>query len=185
MPQPHSSRRFLKRGRTKTLTLPGKRIYTHPESHPRRVRMNLSPRIGHCLVLIVTIMVAASTRAPALQAPTEQSPDPPCHHADPGNRHTTVALASGFAPVPDSTTRHLGMAGLGLMASALGVLWTRRRRVIHRQRRRYLREARFAPQRPPVFPIPGSPPSPGHSPPRHRIRRFDYDRFYLHLLRDL
>ena len=142
--------------------------------------MNLSPRIGHCCVLIMTIMVATATPAPA-----QKAPDPPCPHADPDTGNATVAMVSGVAPVPDNTTRHLGMAGLGLMASALGVLWTRRRRVIHRRRRRYLREARFAPLRPPSSPVPGSPPAPGHSPPRHRNRRFDYDRFYLHLLRDL
>ncbi len=147
--------------------------------------MNLPPRIGHCCVLIMTIMVATATQAPATTAPTQKAPDPPCSHADPGDRHTTVAMASAVAPAPDNTTRHLGMAGLGLMASALGVLWTRRRRVIHRRRHRYLRDARFAPLRPHSSPVPGSPPSPGPSPPRHRIRRFDYDRFYLHLLRDL
>jgi len=142
--------------------------------------MNLSPQIGHYLVLVMTIMVAT-----AAQTPAQKAPDPPRPHADPDTGHTTVALTSAVAPVPDHTTRHLGMAGLGLMASALGVLWTRRRRLLHRRRHRYLCEARYSPLQPPSSPATGSPPSPGHSPPRHRIRRFDYDRFYLHLLRDL
>lgn len=147
--------------------------------------MNLPQRIGHWLLLGITIMVAISTQALASQPASGKPPDPPDPPIDHLPDESGNPGMSRAASPPDRTSRHLGMASLGLMAGALGALWTRRRRVRHRRRQQYLYEAESTRLWLPSAPIDGPHSSPSRAPLRHRIRRFDYDRFYLHMTRDL
>jgi hypothetical protein len=130
----------------------------------------------------MAVMAVVSTQAPAKQPYPALSRLPQCPRAGPELAESSMAEPPTLEPTRNA--RHFGLAGLGLMASALGLLWKRHRRLIHRRRRHFLHAAPRVP--PPAFSlVPGSRRPPGHSMPRHRIRRFDYDRFYLHLLRDL
>ena len=76
-----------------------------------------------------------------------------------------------------------GLTELSLMAGALGALWTMSRAGHHRRRRSlgYTPVASSRSRRRNT----GSGRGTGTPPPRHRIRRFDHDRFYLHVVRDL
>jgi hypothetical protein len=68
------------------------------------------------------------------------------------------------------------------MVSVLGAVWGTR----HRLRRRH-RVYRAQSARPSARAISSLGPwqEPQAAPGRHRVRRFDYDRFYLRMLRDL
>jgi hypothetical protein len=168
---------------TKPLTLPGRGIYTARELNPRRVSMNMPTRIRLCLFLMTTLIVT-STRALG---------DEPHQSISSGPKRTWVFSATAAIspdPIPGMThgthrSRHrIGLAGIGLMAGALGAIWRVHRGNVQRRRRRRFTWDYPAPRgkaRPARWrKVPRSNPA-----ARQRIRRFDYDRFYLHLMRDL
>jgi hypothetical protein len=90
---------------------------------------------------------------------------------------------SGFLPESHEPSRLMAWAGLGLMASAVGAVW-RIRQSSHKRRRRRTHEG----HRPASRECPQKRSSEKHleGPLAHqRIRRYDYDRFYLRMTRDL
>lgn len=143
--------------------------------------MNMPRKIGLCLYLM-TAMVTTTTPAPAGQPLSEHANTPQCPRASPEANETSPA--DGPRLEPDRTTRHLGLAGLGLMASVLGVYWKVQHGNHQRRRKRRIYCGHACPRPAPPTPLgPGD--SGNHSTERQRIRRFDYDRFYLHMVRNL
>ena len=140
--------------------------------------MNMPKTIRLCLFLIIA-MPATLTRTDATEIPHLQ----PAEDFVPRERASPPTAALPVEPpLEPRTHRHLGLAALGLMMTTLGAYWRIHQGNIGRRRWRHLHRARSVsrcPQVPgPVGPHPGSV-------TRHRIRRFDYDRFYLHMLRNL
>jgi hypothetical protein len=78
--------------------------------------------------------------------------------------------------------RRLSLAGLGLMMSVLGAVWGGRHRLRRRHRRYQTRWKRMAACGSSCL-AQGRGRSGASG--RFRVRRFDYDRFYLRMLRDL
>ena len=172
---------FTPHTRTKTLTIQGCPIYDLTEFDPRRVRMNMPMTVRLCLLLVSATM-ACCARAPA-------TPLPPVHPDTAASSPTSpqVSVSSTPDPVdlePARSTRHFGLAGLGLMATALGAYWRMHRGTAARRR---LWRRRCAHGGPPAAgaPIAGLIDSHCRAPGRHRVRRYDYDRFYLRMVRDL
>ncbi|MCL4179430.1 MAG: hypothetical protein KJ072_17010 [Verrucomicrobia bacterium] len=144
----------------------------------------MNTRIQCCLYLATTLLVYP-TRLPG-DEPHQTAPTPP-----PGCQATPetidLDLPGDTYPLvpgePGRTGRRVGLAGLGLMAGVLGVIWSRRQRVQRLRRRRSFGHPVAAR----MEEVPGQPPidRSQRSLARQRIRRFDYDRFYLRMLRDL
>jgi hypothetical protein len=168
--------------RTKTLTLPPIRFYTRIEFDPRRVRMNMLKTIRLCLFLIIAIP-ATATGAHTTQLPQRSPIEVPCPQDPPA-----ADSPSAIEPHLESarTTRHLGLAALGLMMTTLGACWRIHQGNTARRRSRHVRRIPVGSSHPQI-PSPADPHSNSNSNSltRHRIRRYDYDRFYLHMLRDL
>jgi hypothetical protein len=103
-----------------------------------------------------------------------------------GELHETPvseAAPTGIFGEPVQATRRLGLAGLGLMVSVLGAIWGRYRSM--RRQRRYRGRAGTAASSPRAYPGVSPHEKRRHPLARCRVRRFDYDRFYLRMLRDL
>lgn len=142
----------------------------------------MNTRMQCCLCLATTLLLYP-TRLPG-DEPHQTAPSPP--HACQATPETTDLPEDTYPIVPGEpsrTSRHLGLAGLGLMAGVLGVIWSRRQRVQRLRRRRGFGHPAAAR----MEEVPGQPliDRSQRSLARQRIRRFDYDRFYLRMLRDL
>jgi hypothetical protein len=145
--------------------------------------MNMPTRIRLCLCLMTTLIIS----------PTRALGNDPFQAVSPEPKRTCVfstPTAISPDPIPGMTRGthrsrlRVGLAGLSLMAGALGAIWKVRRGNVQRRRKRRFPWDYPAPRRK-AMParwrkVPRSNPA-----TRQRIRRFDYDRFYLHLLRDL
>jgi hypothetical protein len=143
--------------------------------------MNMPRKIGLCLYLM-TVIVTTTSPAFAGQSLSEHVDTPQCPRAS--SEATETLAADGPSIEPGRTTRHLGLAGLGLMASVLGVYWKVQHGNHQRRRKRRIYCGYAYPRHaPPTTLDPGV--SDNHSTERQRIRRFDYDRFYLHMVRNL
>jgi hypothetical protein len=142
--------------------------------------MNMLKTILLCLFLIIT-STATSTGADATPLPQRSPREVQCPQAP-----ATADSASAIEPPLESarTTRHLGLAALGLMMTTLGAYWRIHQGNIGRRRSRHVRRIPVESSHPQI-PNPAHPHSNSNSLARHRIRRYDYDRFYLHMLRDL
>jgi hypothetical protein len=142
----------------------------------------MNTRMQCCLYLATTLLVNP-TRLPG-DEPNQTAASPP-----PGCQATpeTIDRPGDLSPIipgePSRSSRRLGLAGLGLMAGVLGVIWSRRQRVQRLRRRRSFGHPVAAQ----MEEFPGQPliDRSQRSLARQRIRRFDYDRFYLRMLRDL
>jgi hypothetical protein len=140
--------------------------------------MNMPKTIRLCLFLIIA-MPATPARTDATPLPQRQ----PAGDLVPGEPASFPAETPSPVepPLEPRTHRKLGLAALGLVMTTLGACW-RIHQGTGRRRWRHLHRARSVSLFP-QFPGPAGP-HPG-SGARHRIRRFDYDRFYLHMLRNL
>jgi hypothetical protein len=126
--------------------------------------------------------MSCCARAPA-------TPLPPVHPDTATSSPTSaqVIVSSTPDPVdlePARSTRHFGLAGLGLMATALGAYWRMHRGTAAR-RRLWRRHCAHDGPRAAWAPNAGLINSHCRAPGRHRVRRYDYDRFYLRMVRDL
>ena len=143
--------------------------------------MNMPKMIRLCLFLII-VMPAVPTRSDAIATQHAQ----PHVTGVPGSDSEEPAQTEHFAPIEpplaDRTNRHLGLAALGLMMTTLGAYWRIHQGSIGRRRWHRMHRTRAASR---YLQLPGpAGPQPGSAAP-HRMRRFDYDRFYLHMLRNL
>lgn len=144
--------------------------------------MKSRPAFLVCVRVMFTLMTSF---APASDMPAVQlDPGAPVRH--PGDLIPTLEEFMVQPHVSDEgrrTSHRLALAGLGLLTGLFGTIWRLRRRVA---RRRRFQTAR---------PFNHAQPTDGagghnagariHAGAKHRVRRFDYDRFYLHLIRDL
>ncbi len=81
------------------------------------------------------------------------------------------------------TTPPVGWAGVGLMAGALAAIWSIRHN--SHKHRRHRRPGHPVPVQRNSTTVGPRPHDPSQPPGPHRTRRFDYDRFYLRMTRDL
>jgi hypothetical protein len=139
----------------------------------------MNTRLQFCFCLVTTLLVIPM-RLPGDEHP-QAAPSPPDRGlVAPETVHLPEVALPNVPGEPSRTKRRIGLGGLGLMAGLLGVIWSRHHHG-QRRRRRGNRAAwgwREPPGRTPDHPS-------RRTAARQRIRRFDYDRFYLRMLRDL
>lgn len=144
--------------------------------------MKLRPAFHAYVRLIIALMTTF--------APASDTPAPPLDSGawaqHPQDRIPAQEDSTANENVPDEvprTSNRLALAGLGILAGLFGTIWKLRRRIARRRQFQTSRLINHAQMTGGALGSAGG--ARGQAGARHRVRRFDYDRFYLHLTRDL